>query len=160
MQSPTEDVLYESPHPTIATKLLVALGTGVGLGALTAFTLWAPHAERTLASVRGPSVISGALGFVVIVVAIFAGRTVRRVVVDRASRALVLHRDPHATERYPLKSLRALSSEPTVGGWSRDPAERLVLSLDDGRVLKWDLPDDADTPGIVKDLEVLRAEGG
>ena len=45
--------------------------------------------------------------------------------------------------------MRAL---PVVGGWSRDPAERLALRLRDGREGVFSLPDDALTEGIANDV--------
>ena len=75
--------------------------------------------------------------------------------VEVANTALVLWRDPGVAERFALRALRAAASEPHPGGWSRDPSERLVLSLSDGTTRRFTLHDEADTPGIVRDLRAL-----
>jgi hypothetical protein len=144
--------LYESEQPPLVWKLIVAACTGGIVVVAIAFLRWFEQIEKSGLTTRG-SVALGMGVTLVMTVLIGTSRTVRRVTVHGG--VLHLQRDPSTVESFPFDTIVATTSEPTVGGWSRDPAETLVLHLRDGRVLRYNLPDDADTPGIVHDLNKL-----
>ncbi|MBI5517996.1 MAG: hypothetical protein HY909_29760 [Deltaproteobacteria bacterium] len=148
-----EEVVFESPRVSIAQKVLASFGAGLALAALAAFSRWGFHPGRHLLAWL-PVLAPGAAVTVVMLVAVVLGRTVHRVSIE--GDRLKLHRDPNHLDVYPLEAVKAFTSEPVVGGWSRDPSERLVLHLADGSRRAYALPDEADTPGIVRDLEALR----
>ena len=81
-----------------------------------------------------------------------SSRVARRVEVVPANGALMVYRDPATVETFALTDLAEARSELPPGGWSRDPAEDLVLVLRDGTTRRFSLPDEADTPAIVRDL--------
>ncbi len=144
---PPPDVLYDSPRAGVAQKVVVSVATGAALSGFTLLVRWGfyPAAQRAW-----PFVSLGALVTVVMLVAVALSRTVRRVEVNGA--CLKLYRDPAAIEEHPRETLAGFASEAAQGGWSRDPSERLVLTFKNGTTRRYDLPDDADTPGIVRDL--------
>ena len=144
---PPPDVLYDSPRAGVAQKVAVSVATGAALSGFTLLVRWGfyPAAQRAW-----PFVSLGVLVTVVILVAAAFSRTVRRVEVSGA--CLKLYRDPAAIEEHPREALASVATEAARGGWSRDPSERLVLTFKNGTTRRYDLPDDADTPGIVRDL--------
>jgi hypothetical protein len=88
-------------------------------------------------------------------IAALRSRVVRRVEVTPDAQTLLLYRDPGTIERLPFATIVSVTSEAAQGGWSRDPAELLVLTMRGGHTVRHALPDDADTPGIVTDLRTL-----
>lgn len=148
-------VIYETAHITLGHRLVVAVGVGAMAFATMAFLrggggVWA--IARWYAAVA--ALVTGAL-----VVAAFRSRTVWRVTLDAAARELRLDRDPDAQERWTFEELTDAGVEPVVGGWSRDPADRLVLRARDGRRVVYALPDDALTTGIAKDIRKALSPG-
>ncbi len=151
------EVLFEGPHASVAHRLAVAVGTGAVLVGVVVFVRWGFDLMGPLAP---PRVIAlAAVVTVAMAVAALRSRVVWKVSVDHGSRALLLHRDPGAVERFALADLASVASEPPLGGWSANPAERLVLTLRDGAAHRYTLLDEADTPGIVKDLRRCLDEG-
>lgn len=144
---PPPDVLYDSPRAGIAQKVVVSVATGAALTGFTLLVRWGfyPAAQRAW-----PFISLGVIVTVVMLVAAALSRTVRRVEVNGA--CLKLYRDPAAIEEHPRETIVSFASEAAQGGWSRDPSERLVVTFKNGTALRCDLPDDADTPGIVRDL--------
>ncbi len=145
------EVVYESPQVTVAHRCAVALGTGVATTASMAFLRWGCHGAGP-AALDHASVGAGALVFAGLVVAAFRSRTAWRVRLDRSLGELRVDRDPGVCDAYPLRDLTSVDTEAVAGGWSRDPAEVLVLRLSDGRVHRVRLPDDALTTGIADDI--------
>lgn len=152
MNAPPDEaaVLYESEQTPLAWKLLVAACTGAAAVGAVAFLRWFERADDLGLSSAG-SLALGAGVALAMAGAASGSRVVRRVEVRGG--ALRLARDPGATEVFPLGDIATAASEPAAGGWSRDPAETLVLTLRGGETRRFTLPDDADTPGVVRDLE-------
>ena len=144
------EVLFEADHVGVGQRVAVALGTGLALVGLSAFVRWGLGGVAISAGLSRTLWAVGALVSAAMIVAALRARTVYRVEV--ANTHLVLWRDPGVAERFPLTALRAVASEAHPGGWSRDPSERLVLTLTDGTARRFTLHDEADTPGIVRDL--------
>lgn len=149
-----EDILYDSARPTLSLKVVVAVATGVMLVGFMSFARWF-SAGTELGVVTPPMVVLGAAVSVAMLGAALRSRVVRCVAVDGLRRSLRLYRDPGTSEVIALADVAAVSSEVPAGGWSRDPAEDLVLAMRDGSTRRYGLPDDADTPGIVRDLVTL-----
>ena len=150
---PTE-IVYESPRTGLGWKAVVALATGAAFDGMIAFARWGLHPHATYhPAVRQAGHALGALVTMVVLGMALASRVVRRVSYDPRARTLRLDRDPGATDVLPFHTLDRLASVAPVGGWSRDPSERLVVTLRDGTVRGYTLPDDADTPAIVAELE-------
>lgn len=156
--APSDEVLYDSPRTPLVWKLIVSVGTGFALVAFMSFLRWSLREPDAL---RPPiSAVALALAVSLVMAAsAWRSRITRRVEVRDDD--LLLYRDPGRVERVTLRRIAAVRCEPASGGWSRDPADILVLSRDDGTTSRYELPDDADTPGIVRDvvtrLEALRA---
>lgn len=146
------EVLYESGHVSRARRVTLALLCGALLPAAACWWRWVRHGR---AGASLPEVLLGLALAVLMVATALRSRTVYRVEHDGAE--LRIHRDPGTIDRYDLAGLRA-TSEPTPGGWSRDPSETLVLGLPGGRTVRYRLPDDADTLGIVADIETAQRE--
>ncbi len=142
------EVIYESAHTTLVHRLAVALGAGVVVFATFAFLrggwgVWA---------VARWYVAVASLVTVALAVAALRSRAVWRVTLDHQARALGVDRDPDVSERWLFADIASAEAVPVAGGWSRDPSDRLVLRLRDGRSLTLALPDDALTEGIVSDI--------
>jgi hypothetical protein len=148
-----EEVVFESPRVSIPRKVLASLGAGLAMAALGAFARWGFHPGHTGRSAV-PMALLGAVVSLGMLLSAVLGRTVRRVAVEGGT--LRLYRDPDAVETIPLGAVRGFGSEPVIGGWSRNPSERLVVELNLGPRRVFSLPDEADTAGIVRDLEALR----
>lgn len=142
-------VLYESEQTPLAWKLVVAPATGLGVVCAVAFVRWFERADDLGFTSAASAALGGAVALAMAAAAL-RSRVVRRVEVRDG--ALHLARDPGAVDVFPLGDIVGAASAPTSGGWSRDPAETLVLHLRNERTLRFQLPDDADTPGIVGDL--------
>lgn len=151
MNAPPDDaaVLYESEQTPLAWKVVVAAFTGLGVVCAVAFLRWFERAPD-LGFTSVASLALGATVALAMTAAALRSRVVRRVEVRGG--ALHLARDPDTSEVFPFAEVTAMESEPAAGGWSRDPAEVMVLRLRDGRVLRYVLPDDADTPAIARDF--------
>ncbi len=149
MNAPPPVVLYESEQTPLAWKVVVAAFTGLGVVGAVAFLRWFERAPD-LGFGSPASLTLGATVACAMTLAALRSRVVRRVEI----RAEVLHlaRDPGVVDAFPFSSITTMESEAPVGGWSRDPAEVMVLRLRDARVLRYVLPDDADTPAIVRDF--------
>ncbi len=142
------EVIYESAHITLARRFAVAFGAGVVVFATLAFLrggwgVWA---------VARWYVAVASLVTVALAVAALRSRTVWRVTLDHQAKVLGVDRDPDLHERWPFAEVASAEAVPVAGGWSRDPSERLLLRLRDGRSLTLTLPDDALTEGIVSDI--------
>ncbi len=146
-----DGVLYDSPRTSLAWKVVVALATGVSLAWFMSFVRWFAR-EAPLGAVTRPMALLGAGVSVVMLVSALRSRVARRVEVSADGRALLVYRDPGVVERLALGEVTTARSEPHAGGWSRDPAGDLVVVLRDGATRRYGLPDDADTPGIARDL--------
>lgn len=156
--APSDEVLYDSPRTPLAWKLIVSVGTGFALVAFMSFLRWSLRESDALKPPVSAVVLALAVSLVMAASAL-RSRVTRRV--EMRGDELLLYQDPGRVERVVLRRISAVRCEPASGGWSRDPAEILVLSRDDGTTSRHELPDDADTPGIVRDivtrLEALRA---
>lgn len=153
---PAVEVLYEGPHASVAHRVLVSVGAGALLWAMAVFLRWglggAEHpVEGTSRAALVSAVVSAAM-----VVAALRSRAAWRVEIDHPSRSVRVHRDPDVVETFALADLDDVRHEPAVGGWSRDPSERLVLVAKGGATRAFSLPDDAHTPGIVDDIRRAR----
>ncbi len=153
--APVEEAVYDSERTGLVRRALVSLGTGLAFWAMTAFASWGLRAPGGGLGAWLPRGVGFAVAVGLLVAAV-SSRVVRRVALDHGLSAVRLYRDPGAVEVLPLGAIAALGSEPAVGGWSRDPSERLVVTLRDGTVRRYTLPDDADTPGIATDLDAAR----
>lgn len=145
-------VLYETPQVSRGRRVVVALLFGALPPVVGAWWRWVRQRGD------GPSAIQLALGVAVAAVMIAAAmrsRTAFRVEVT--AQTLRVHRDPGVVETFDLGEI-TVRAEPTVGGWSRTPSERLTVTQRDGRAASFGLPDDAHTPGIVDDI--VRVQGG
>lgn len=154
----TPEVVFESSHVSVGHRGLVALGSGLAVFGAMSFLRWGCGA----AQVVGRGLLSGvAVGGVValgLVIAALRSREVWRVTIDRGASELRIDRDPDATERWSLVDIVDARPSPVAGGWSRDPAERLLLRMRDGGERVFALPDDALTEGIARDIrEALSA---
>lgn len=152
------EVLFEGPHASVAHRLAVAVGTGAVLVGAVVFVRWGFNLAGPLVPPRVLAI--AALVAVAMSVAALRSRVVWKVSVDHEARALLLHRDPGAVERVALADIAAVSSEAPMGGWSANPAERLVVTPRDGAAKRYQLLDEADTPGIVRDLRRCLDDGG
>ena len=152
MTAPPDEaaILYESEQTPLAWKLLVAACTGAAAVCAVAFLRWFERADDLGFSTVGSLALGAGVALAMAGAAV-GSRVVRRVEVRGG--ALRLARDPGAMEAFPLGDVAAATSEPAAGGWSREPAETLVLTLRGGETRRFTLPDDADTPGVVRDLE-------
>ncbi len=143
-------VLFEGSHVGLGQRVGVALGTGLSLVALSQFVRWGLGGAPSVGAGPWGLWLLGALVSAAMIAAALRSRTVYRVEVSAAE--VVLWRDPGVAERFPRERVRAVASAPVQGGWSRDPSEDLVLTLDDGTSRRLSLHDEADTPGIARDL--------
>ncbi|MBL8602961.1 MAG: hypothetical protein JNK72_13635 [Myxococcales bacterium] len=150
-EGPDGEVLIAVEFVSVPRRIVVSLGTGA---ALVGFALYLQWAFRLVTPDRAGLVV-GALGAAVslaMVAAAFRSQKVYRITLDRGEGRLKVWRDPGVLEQFALAELKAVESVPPVGGWSRDPSERLVLTLSSGARRVFELPDEADTPAIVRDL--------
>ncbi len=151
-ESVAQEVVYESQHVSLSHRLLVALGSGLAVFCTMSFLRWGCG----IASVDRRGLLSGMLigGTLSLGLAIVAlrSRVIWRITLDRTADELRIDRDPDAVERWKLTDLSDARAVPVAGGWSRDPAERLMLQLLDGREQLFSLPDDALTEGIAGDI--------
>ncbi len=154
----SENVIYDSPRTSLAWKVVVSLATGFACAWVMSFLRWFAR-EGALGAMTLPMVSLGVVVSIAMLAAAVSARVVRRVEVTADRTGLLLYRDPGVVERVALADVTAIKSEPNAGGWSRDPAEDLVLTLRAGGESRYALPDDADTPGIVSDLRPLVGEG-
>lgn len=159
MAAQPEQVIYESDHVTVGHRLAVAVGAGVAVFATMYFLRWGwrpvgPDHRGLLTGAALAGVVALALA-----VAALRSRVVWRVTLDPAAGTLRIDRDPAAVERWALADILEVRAVPVVGGWSRDPAERLVLRLRDGSEREFALPDDALTSGIVGDIRKAQSGG-
>lgn len=145
------EILYDSPRTHLVWKGVVSLLTGLALAWFMSFLRWFAR-EGDLGAMTPPMISLGAVVSLVMLVSALSSKIVRRVEVTEDRDRLLLHRDPGVTDVIALSDLVGVCSEAHVGGWSRDPAEDLVLTRRDGAALRYAFPDDADTPGIVSDL--------
>lgn len=147
-------VVYESEHTSLGWKLVVSVGTGVAVVGAVAFLRWFERCDDL--GVDSPGSLTLGVGVALaMAAAALRSRVVRRV--ELRGDLLLLVRDPGQTERWPLGEIRLAKAEHPVGGWSREPADVLVLSARDHRTCRYTLPDDADTSGIANDInEALR----
>lgn len=146
-----ENVLYDSPRTSLPWKVLVSLATGFTCAWVMSFLRWFAR-EGELGAITAPMAALGAAVSLAMALTAARSRVVRRVEVTRDRAALLLYRDPGAVERFAFADVASARSERNAGGWSRDPAEDLVLTLRRGGERRFTLPDDADTSGIVGDL--------
>lgn len=153
-----ENVIYDSPRTSLAWKVVVSFATGLACAWVMSFLRWFAR-EGALGAMTAPMMALGAVVSLAMLTAALRSRVVRRVEVTADRRDLLLYRDPGEIERVAFVDVTAIRSERPAGGWSRDPAEDLVLSLHAGAERRYALPDDADTPGIVSDLRPLVGEG-
>jgi|JI10StandDraft_1071094.scaffolds.fasta_scaffold505136_1 hypothetical protein len=142
------EVIYESAHTSLVHRLTVAFGAGVMVFVTFAFL----RGGWGVWTVARWYLAVASLVTVALVVAALRSRTVWRVTLDHRAGVLGVDRDPDVTERWPFTDLASAEAVPVAGGWSRDPADRLVLRLRDGQSLAFTLPDDALTEGIVSDI--------
>lgn len=140
------DALYESAHVSRARRVALSLAFGALPPLAGAWWRWARDGSASFAP---PEALLGGAIALGMVVAALRSRAVYRV--ELSADTLRIHRDPGVVDRYPLAEVTA-SSEPTPGGWSRDPSEALVITGRDGARTRYRLPDDAHTPGIVDDI--------
>lgn len=140
------DAVYESTHVSRARRVALSLAFGALPPLAGAWWRWARDGGASFAL---PELALGGAIALGMVVAALRSRAVYRV--ELTPDALLVHRDPGVIDRFPLADVTA-SSEPTPGGWSRDPAETLVITARDGAQTRYRLPDDAHTPGIVDDI--------
>lgn len=145
-------VIYDSPHVPRGRRVVVALLFGALPPIVGAWWRWVRQRGGGPAAVH---IMVGAGVALVMIVAALRSRTVYRV--ELTARELRVHRDPGVIERWPLREV-SVRSEPAVGGWSRSPSERLVITAADGASAHYALPDDADTPGVARDID--RVKGG
>lgn len=108
--------------------------------------------EGALGAMTRPMIALGVLVALVMFLSAITSKIVRRVEVSNDRTRLLLLRDPGVIDDFALADLVDARSESHLGGWSRDPADDLVLARRDGATLRYALPDDADTHGIVSDL--------
>ncbi len=148
---PDNGVLFDSPRTSPVWKAIVSLATGATLCAFMSFIRWAAR-EAPLGAVSAPTALLGVAVSCAMLASALSSRVARRVEVVPAAGSLVVYRDPAAVETFALTDLAEARSELPGGGWSRDPAEDLVLVLRNGAVRRFSLPDEADTPAIVRDL--------
>ncbi len=157
-----DEVLYEGAHSTVGRRFGVSLGTAGTLVAVVGFVRWGLGGERALRDLVSPGVwaLAGAIA-VVMCIAALRSRVVWRVTLEGGGH-LRMDRDPGAVERFALAEITRAESAPAKGGWSRDPSEKLILHHRDGQATRWELPDDADTPGVARDINtgVALAAGG
>lgn len=142
------EVIYESAHVTLVHRLVVAFGAGAVVFATFVFL----RGGWGVWSVTRWYLAVASLVTVALVVAALRSRAAWRVTLDHAGKVLSVDRDVDATERWAFGDLVSAEAIPVAGGWSRDPADRLVLQLRDGRSLAFTLPDDARTEGIASDI--------
>jgi len=142
------EVIYESAHITLAHRLAVAFGAGAAVFATFVFL----RGAYGVWAVMRWYVAVASLVTVALVVAALRSRSVWRVTLDHAGKALSVDRDVDVTERWPFGDLVSAEAVAVAGGWSRDPSDRLVLRMRDGRSLSFALPDDAETVGIASDI--------
>jgi len=148
-------VLFDGSHVGLAQRVVVALGTGLSLVALSLFVRWGLGGTASLDTVpRGLWAMGGSITAGMLVAALRA-RTVYRVEVS--SDELIVWRDPGVAEHFALASVRAADSAPAEGGWSRDPSDDLVLTLDGAPPRRFTMHDEADTTGVARDLTALLA---
>jgi hypothetical protein len=147
----SNDVLYDSPRTRLGWKAVVSLATGFVLAWFMSFLRWFSR-EGALGAITAPMAALGAAVSLVMLAVALTSRVARRVEVTADRAWLLVHRDPGVTERIALVDLVDARGERHSGGWSRDPAEDLLLTERDGVTRRYVLPDDADTPGIVRDL--------
>jgi hypothetical protein len=151
----TPEVVYESSHVTVGHRVLVALGSGLAVFGTMSFLRWGFGAVGVDRRALLSSILLGGAVALGLVIAALRSRVVWRVTLDRAASELRIERDPDAVDRWRLSEIAEVRALPVAGGWSRDPSERLVLSLSDGTTRRFTLHDEADTPGIVRDLRAL-----
>lgn len=145
-------VIYESPHVPPHRRVAVGLLFGAIPPAVGAWWRWVRHRGE------GPSTLHLTVGLAVaaaMIAAALRSRTTYRV--ELTTDSLRVHRDPGVVETFSLADV-TVRAEPVVGGWSRTPAERLVVTDRAGRTTRFALPDDAHTPGIVDDI--VKVQGG
>lgn len=152
------EVLFEGPHAGVFHRVIVALGTGISLVGVVAFVRWGFGMAGPLVSAR--VIVLATVVAVSMAIAALRSRVVWKVCVDREKGELLLFRDPGVVDRVGLDTVVGVSSQARLGGWSADPSERLVLSLREGISRRYELLDEADTPGIVRDLNELRSVSG
>lgn len=145
----SEEVIYESGHTALGHRLGVALGAGVAVFAALSFFRGGWNVWEVARVHLAPAVVTT----VVLVVSALRSRTVWRVTLDRDAMVLRVDRDPDVTERWAFADLASAEAVPVSGGWSRDPADRLLLRTRGGRETTLTLPDDALTVGIVRDIQ-------
>jgi hypothetical protein len=151
-ESNAQEIVYEGSHVTVGHRLAVALGSGLTVFAATSFLRWGcgPMGIDRRGLLAG--LILGGVVAVGMAIAALRSRVVWRVALDRSAGELRIDRDPGEAERWPLRDIAGACAQPVAGGWSRDPAERLVLSLRGGDERVFSMPDDALTTGIAADI--------
>jgi hypothetical protein len=152
--APHDGVLYDSPRTPLVWKAVVSLATGFALAWFMSFLRWFAR-QGSLGALTPPMLALGVAVSAVMLATALRSRVVRRVEVSSDGATLILYRDPGTVERITFADLTDARSERAQGGWSRDPADVLVLALRSGE-RRYTLPDDADTPGIVADLRAHR----
>lgn len=148
----SDEVLFESPIASRTTRVVISVVTGAAFVGATGFLEWGLRAGRHMPQSLAAGAIVGASVTWVMLWSTFTSRTVRRVVVLTETHAVALHPDAGATVVIPLGQIASVRSAPVFGGYSRDPAEQLVVTLRDGSSRSFQLPDEADTPAIAEDL--------
>lgn len=148
---PDDRVLYDSERTSLAWKALVSAAAGAAVVAFMSFMRWFAR-DAPIGAVSPRMAALGVAVAAAMVAAAVRSRVVRRVEFSPDGERLVLHRDPGALESFPVGDLVGARSDAPSGGWSRDPSDVLVLALRDGSERRYALPDDADTPGIVRDI--------
>lgn len=149
----SELTVYASTHVSRARRIALSLAFGALPPLAGAWWRWARDGRGSLA---WPEAILGAALAAGMIVAALRSRAVYRVTLSADT--LRIARDPGVTDIYPLRGVSA-ASEPTTGGWSRDPSETLVITTPDGATTRYRLPDDAHTPGIVDDIAQAQRDG-
>lgn len=148
----SDEVLFESPIAPWSVRVVISLVTGAAFVAATGFLDWGVRAGRHMPQSLAAGALVGVSVSLVMLWNTFTSKTVRYISVRPAARSLRLHPDSGDIVEIPLDQIAAVQSAPVFGGYSRDPAEQLVVTLRDGTSRTFRLPDEADTPAIADDL--------
>ncbi len=149
MSSTDTEILYENTRPGVLRRVLVSAGTGTAFWAMTVFFHWGLH-PSTIEGRWAPRIIGGVVSTAMLLWAV-RSRVVFCVAMDPRGRTVRFHWD-RGVIVVPFADIRSVTAESPGGGWSTQPADRLAVTLRDGNTQWYDLPDDADTPGIARDI--------
>lgn len=147
----TDQTLYESERTSLPWKLFVSVATGISVVVFMSFVRWFSR-EAAFGTATAPMIALGIGVALVMCGAALRSRVVRALTFSEDWSSLIFFQDPASMNSVALVDIVTATSETATGGWSRDPADVLVLTLRDGSIRRFELPDDADTPAIASEI--------